>query len=47
MHQLSIILGRPADAERPFLLLVAGHPAQNCVVPDIRRKPLDDVAAFV
>ncbi len=41
MGFLNSILGRPAN-ERPFLLLVAGYPAENAEVPDISRKPLDD-----
>jgi len=42
MHFLSRILERPAR-EKPFLLLVAGHPAADATVPDIRRKALADV----
>jgi len=47
MGFLNEILGRPVDAERPFLLLVVGYPAPNCVVPDIARKSLEDVTTFV
>ena len=47
MGFLNDILGRPSDSERPFLLLVVGYPADDCVVPDIKRKPLDEVASFV
>ena len=47
MGFLNEILGRPSDSERPFLLLVVGYPADDCVVPDIQRKPLDQVASFV
>lgn len=47
MGFLNEILGRPADSERPFLLLVVGYPAENCEVPDITRKPLTDVLTFV
>jgi len=47
MGFLAEILGRPADAERPFLLLVVGYPAPDCVVPDIGRKSLADVTSFV
>lgn len=47
MGFLNEILGRPADSERPFLLLVAGYPAEDCVVPDIKRKPLAEIATFV
>jgi len=46
MGFLSEILGRP-DNERPFLLLVVGHPADGARVPDIQRKPLDQIATFV
>jgi hypothetical protein len=34
MGFLHEILGRPADSERPFLLLVAGYPAPGAKVPD-------------
>lgn len=37
MKFLNDILGRPRDRERPFLLLVVGHPATGCTVPDIKR----------
>lgn len=47
MGFLNEILGRPAESERPFLLLVVGYPAENCVVPDIRRKSLGDVVTIV
>ena len=46
MKFLNQILGRP-KSERPFLLLVVGYPADNAVVPDIGRKPLQDFASFV
>jgi iodotyrosine deiodinase len=46
MGFLNEILDRPAG-ERPFLLLVAGYPADDCVVPDIERKPLTEVVTFV
>jgi nitroreductase len=47
MKFLNRILKRPADLERPFLLLVVGYPAEGAMVPDIRRKPLADIASFV
>lgn len=47
MGFLNGILGRPADSERAFLLLVVGHPAADCVVPDITRKPLAEIATFL
>lgn len=46
MNFLNGILGRPAH-ERPFLLLVVGHPAPDCTVPAIRRKPFSEVATFL
>ncbi len=47
MKFLNRILGRPADLERPFLLLVVGYPAGGALVPDIHRKPLGEIASFV
>ncbi|MBA4377901.1 MAG: nitroreductase family protein [Gemmatimonas sp.] len=46
MNFLNEVLGRPRH-ERPFLLLVVGHPAPGCTVPDLRRKPFDEVATFL
>ncbi len=46
MKFLNEILDRPLS-ERPFLLLVAGYPADDARVPDIRRKTLDDNVTFV
>lgn len=45
MNFLVNILKRPAN-ERPFLLIPVGYPAESTVVPDIRRKNLDEVAIF-
>lgn len=42
MNFLNDILGRPQN-EKPFLLLVAGYPASDCVVPDIHRKQLIEI----
>lgn len=46
MGFLCEILGRPAY-ERPFVLLVAGHPAEGARVPRITRKTLPEIASFV
>ena len=46
MGFLNQILERPAN-ERPFLLLVVGYPAEDAVVPDIRRKSLSEIATFL
>lgn len=46
MGFLNAILQRPPN-EKPFLLLVVGHPADAAVVPDIGKKPLTEIATFV
>ena len=46
MGFLNKILGRPSH-EKPFVLLVVGHPADNALVPDIGRKPLDEISSFL
>jgi nitroreductase len=46
MAFLSEVLRRP-DNERPFLLLVAGYPAEGATVPKITRKPLADISTWV
>ena len=46
MKFLNEILHRP-KSERPFLLLVAGYPAEDAEVPDISRKSLDEYASFI
>ncbi|HQY25785.1 MAG TPA: nitroreductase family protein [Thermoflexales bacterium] len=45
MAFLNRILKRPEN-ERPFLLLVTGLPSSDCVVPDIGKKPLEEIATF-
>ena len=42
MKFLARILGRP-DYERPYLLIPVGYPAEDCMVPDITRKPLERI----
>ena len=42
MNFLQKILDRPVN-EKPFLLLPVGYPAENVTVPDIRRKPLEEI----
>lgn len=46
MGFLNEILGRPKDTERPFLIVVAGHPKQGVLVPNIVRKPLTEFTTF-
>lgn len=45
MNFLQEILKRP-DNERPFLLIPVGYAAEDASVPDLRRKPLEEVAVF-
>jgi iodotyrosine deiodinase len=45
MGFLNEILGRPKN-EMAYLLLVVGHPAPGCRVPDIKRLALEDYAVF-
>jgi nitroreductase len=42
MDFLSTLLNRPPH-EKPFLLLPVGYPAEGATVPNIHRKPLDQV----
>ena len=42
MRFLNEVCERPAE-ERPFLVIPVGYPAQDASVPDITRKPLDEV----
>jgi iodotyrosine deiodinase len=46
MAFLSKLLGRP-EWERPFVLFPVGYPADDALVPDIHRKPLDEVMVLV
>jgi len=46
MNFLNEILKRPAH-EKPYLILVVGHPAENAKVPDIHKKPLKEILEFV
>lgn len=42
MGFLNEIFERPVT-ERPFILFPIGYPAENCEVPDLVRKPLDQI----
>ena len=42
---LSKVLNRPEN-EKPFLLIPVGYPADDAEVPDIQRKPLEDISVF-
>lgn len=46
MAFLNEILNRPKN-EHPFLLLVAGYPAEGAPVPDIKKKALEEIVVFV
>ena len=45
MGFLGKILGRP-DNEKAYILFPVGYPAEDCVVPDIERKTLEQVSAW-
>ncbi len=45
MNFLTKILKRPEN-ERPYLLLPIGYPKDDVFVPDLKRKPLHEVAVF-
>ena len=45
MNFLADILGRPAN-EKPFLLLPVGYAADDATVPDLKRKPLNEICLF-
>lgn len=46
MGFLNNILHMPPDA-KPFLILVVGYPAEDARVPEITKKPLDEIATFI
>jgi nitroreductase len=46
MKFLNEVLGRPGN-ERPFVLLPVGYPAEDCQVPNITKKPLDEIMLVV
>ncbi|HET9258554.1 MAG TPA: nitroreductase family protein [Acidimicrobiia bacterium] len=46
MAFLTRLLGRPEN-ERPFCMFPIGYPAEDCVVPDLRRKDLNEVLTEV
>ena len=46
MRFLNKILSRPSN-EKPFMILVVGYPAEDTVVPAIRKKALEDSAIFI
>ena len=46
MGFLAEILGRPKN-EKPYLLIPVGYPAEGAEVPDITKKPLDEIIILV
>jgi iodotyrosine deiodinase len=46
MGFLNDICGRP-DNEKAYILLVAGYPAEDCTVPAISKKTLDEVSVWI
>ncbi len=46
MKFLQEILGRPKN-EVPFVLIPVGYPAENAQMPDIKRKPFDEIMQVV
>lgn len=46
MRFLNRILDRPRS-ERPYLILVVGYPADDCKVPELDKKSLDQISTFV
>ncbi len=45
MNFLSAILKRPEN-EKPFLLIPVGYAAEECWVPDLKRKSLEEISVF-
>lgn len=46
MNFLSRVLKRPEN-EKPFLLIPVGYAADECFVPDLKRKKLEEIAVFL
>jgi len=45
MRFLSELLERPSN-EAPYILFPVGYPAADAVIPDLQRKPLDDLVIW-
>jgi iodotyrosine deiodinase len=45
MNFLSKALNRPEN-EKPYLLIPVGYPAEECWIPDIKRKELNKICVF-
>ncbi|MEP7170597.1 MAG: nitroreductase family protein [Bacteroidota bacterium] len=46
MNFLSKILNRPEN-EKPFLLIPVGYPANECWVPDLKRKTISEICVWI
>ena len=46
MGFLTKLLSRPSN-EKPFMILVAGYPAEDVTVPVLEKKTLEEVAVFI
>lgn len=46
MGFLNQLCERPEN-EKPYILLVVGYPAEHCMIPNIRKKPLSEIASFL
>jgi nitroreductase len=46
MAFLSEVLERPPN-EKPYVLFPIGYPADGAQVPDIRRKPLEEISVWL
>lgn len=45
MNFIAKALNRP-DNEKPYLLLPVGYPREGCMVPDLERKSLEEIAIY-
>jgi hypothetical protein len=45
MNFLARLLGRPEN-EKPFLLIPVGYVADDCWVPDLERKSLEQISVW-
>lgn len=46
MNFLRDVLDRP-EHERPYMVIPMGYPSDTCTVPDLARKPLNEISEFL
>jgi len=46
MNFLSKVLDRPVN-EKPYLLIPVGYPAEECWVPDLKRKDISEICVWI